>query len=212
MHRTIIIGSPRPDGRCAHLARELFEACVDECPQDGLSVISVASVEVAPCMGCDACRATQEVPDRDDEAEADDLLMPALSIVESDAALHRCAIEDDMAAVREHLDAADELIVVTPVYFASAPAQLKALFDRLQPYFWSDARTFEKRPVTVHVVGEGGDPHGYGPLLGTLRSALSCAGFRVERCLDWVGKITAEGEIVADAEETVFAEEAEVVS
>ena len=134
--------------------------------------------------------------------------MPVPSIAESDAAMHRCVIEDDMAAVREHMDAADELIVVTPVYFASVPAQLKALLDRLQPYFYSDARSFEKRPATVHVVGEGGDPHGYKPLLGTLRSALSCAGFRIERCLDWVGRITAEGEITADADETVFDEEA----
>ena len=208
MHRTIVIGSPRTDGRCAYLARELFEACVEECPQDGLSIISVASVDVAPCTGCDACRAAQEVPPREDEDEPEDLLVLAPSIAESDAALHRCVIEDDMADVREHLDAADELIVVTPVYFASAPAQLKALLDRLQPYFWSNARTFEKRPTTVHVVGEGGDPHGYEPLMGTLRSALSCAGFRLERCLDWVGKMTAEGEITADADETVFDEEA----
>lgn len=208
MHRTIVIGSPRTSGRCAHLARELFEACVEECPEDGLSVISVASVDVAPCTGCDACRAEQAVPEGEDDVDAEDLLVPAPTIAESDAALHRCVIEDDMAAVREHLDAADELIIVTPVYFASVPAQLKALTDRLQPYFWSNAREFEKRPATVHVVGEGGDPHGYEPLLGALRSPLAVAGFRIERCLDWVGKITAEGEITADAEETVFDEEA----
>ena len=207
MHRTIIIGSPRTDGRCACLARELFEACVEECPEDGLSVISVASVDVAPCTGCDGCRAEQEVPARAEEDEPEDLLVPVPPIAESDAAMHRCVIEDDMAAVREHMDAADELIVVTPVYFASVPAQLKALLDRLQPYFYSDTRNFEKRPATVHVVGEGGDPHGYEPLLGTLRSALSCAGFRLERCLDWVGKINVDGEITADADETVFGEE-----
>lgn len=210
MHRVILIGSPRVEGRCAHLAQELFDACVEECPEDGLSVISVASVEVAPCTGCEACAVAQEVPVRaDDEGEDfDELLAPVASIAASDAARHRCVIGDDMVAVREHLDAADELVVVTPVYFASVPAQLKALLDRLQPYFHSDARTFPKRPATVHVVGEGGDPHGYEPLLGTLRSALSCAGFHMERCLDWVGRITAEGEITADAEETVFAEEA----
>ena len=35
-----------------------------------------------------------------------------------------------MDEVRKHLDAADELIVVCPVYFAGAPAQMKALLDR----------------------------------------------------------------------------------
>ncbi len=208
MHRVILIGSPRTDGRCASLARELFEACVEECPEDGLSVISVASVDVAPCTGCGACTEAQEPVAATDGDEVDEPLEPAPSIRRSDAARHLCAIDDDMAEVRRHLDAADELIVVTPVYFACVPAQLKALLDRLQPYYCSDARTFEKRPATVHVVGEGGDPHGHGPLLGTLRSALSCAGFHIERELDWVGKITVEGEIVADAEETLFDEEA----
>lgn len=204
MHRVILIGSPRTDGRCASLARELFEACVEECPEDGLSVISVASVDVAPCTGCEACAKAREAVALSDDEDVDDLLVPAPSVVQSDAAQHPCVIEDDMAEVRKHLDAADELIVVTPVYFACVPAQMKALIDRFQPYFHSDVRTFPKRPATVHVVGEGGDPHGYEPLLGTLRSALSCAGFRMERALDWVGKITEEGEIVAEAEETVF--------
>ena len=206
MRRVILIGSPRANGRCAALARELFDACVDECPEDSLSVISVASVEVAPCVGCDACAEVQEVPAPADEEELDDLLQPAASIAQSDAPCHRCVIDDDMAEVREHLDAADELIVVTPVYFACVPAQFKALLDRLQPYYYSDAREFPKRPVTVHVVGEGGDPHGFAPLLGTLRSALSCAGFRLERALDWVGKITVDGEITADADEDLFDE------
>ncbi len=206
MRRVILIGSPRANGRCAALARELFDACVDECPEDSLSVISVASVEVAPCVGCDACAEVQEASALADEEELDDLLQPTASIAQSDAPRHRCVIDDDMAEVREHLDAADELIVVTPVYFACVPAQLKALLDRLQPYYYSDAREFPKRPVTVHVVGEGGDPHGFAPLLGTLRSALSCAGFRLDRVLDWVGRITAEGEITADADEELFDE------
>lgn len=208
MHRTILVGSPRTGGRSAALARELFDACVEECPDDGLSVISVASVEVAPCIGCDACREAQPPVEAEEGELVDGLLPPSPSIAESDAARHRCAIADEMAEVRKHLDAADELIVVSPVYFASAPAQLKALLDRLQPYYYSNAREQAKRPATVHVVGEGGDPHGFEPLLGTLRSALSCAGFHLERCLDWVGKMTPEGEITAEAEETLFDGEA----
>ena len=106
-----------------------------------------------------------------------------------------------MAEVRKHLDAADELIVVSPVYFASVPAQFKCLLDRLQPYFRSDVRTRVKRPLILHVVGEGGDPHGYDPLVGTVMSAFSVAGFQLESIFDWVGKISAEGEILGDPEE-----------
>lgn len=206
MRRVILIGSPRANGRSAALARELFDACVEECPEDGLSVISVASVDVAPCTGCESCAIAREVPQPADEEEFDDLLAPTAAVAQSDATQHACVIEDDMAEVREHLDAADELIVVTPVYFACVPAQMKALLDRLQPYFYSDVRSHPKRPATVHVVGDGGDPHGHEPLLGTLRSALVVAGFRIERVLDWVGRINADGEITAEAEETVFDE------
>ena len=123
----------------------------------------------------------------------------------AEEACRRCVIDDDMAEVYELIDAADELVVVSPVYFAGAPAQLKALLDRLQPYFWTDARHGRKRPATLHVVGEGGDPHGFEPLVGVVRSSLSCAGFALERVLDWVGRIDEDGVITAEAVEHALA-------
>lgn len=199
MHRVILAGSPRSAGRSAALADALFNACIDECPEDGVSIVSVASTPVEPCVGCDACRAVSEEPLF--TFQEGDPLLPVETVVASEAPFHHCVIDDDMAEVRKHLDAADELIVVAPVYFASVPAQLKALLDRLQPYFWTNLRTYPKRSAVVHVVGEGGDPHGFEPMIGTLRSALSVAGFRIETVLDWVGKIDTAGEILADAEE-----------
>lgn len=194
MNRLIIVGSPRDNGRCAHLAELLFEACIDECPNDELALAPVSTLDIAPCAGCDACRPL--APARSgSNAEA------AGKPGQADAEAPCCAFEDDMAEVYELLDAADELIVVSPVYFAGPPAQLKALLDRLQPYFWTDARTHAKRPATLHVVGEGGDPHGFDPLVGIVRSALSCAGFGLERVLDWVGRIDENGEITAEAVE-----------
>ena len=109
-----------------------------------------------------------------------------------------------MVQVRELIDDAEELIVVSPVYFSGAPSQMKALLDRLQPYFWAGARHGEKRPATLHIVGEGGDPHGYGALVGEVRSALSCACFSLTRVLDWVGRIDEAGEISGEADELVL--------
>ena len=113
----------------------------------------------------------------------------------------RCIIDDDMQELYPLIDDADELIIVAPVFFAGASSQLKALLDRFQPYFWTDARHGAPRPATLHIIGEGNDPFGYAPLIGTVRSALSVAGFRLERILDWVGKIDGSGEIIADADE-----------
>ncbi len=191
MNRLIIVGSPRIDGRSAHLADLLFESCIDECPDDELALAPVSTLAIEPCQGCDACKALAALAAGGEEAEDG----------QADEAPRRCVIDDDMAEVYELIDAADELVVVSPVYFAGAPAQLKALLDRLQPYFWTDERHREKRPATLHVVGEGGDPHGFEPLVGVVRSSLSCAGFALERVLDWVGRIDEEGEITAEAVE-----------
>ena len=56
MHRLILAGSPRANGRTAALADELFNACIEECPEDGVSIVAVSSVAVAGCNGCDGCR------------------------------------------------------------------------------------------------------------------------------------------------------------
>ena len=191
MNRLIIVGSPRIDGRSAHLADLLFESCIDECPDDELALAPVSTLAIEPCQGCDACKALAARAAGGEAAEDG----------QTDEAPRRCVIDDDMAEVYELIDAADELVVVSPVYLAGAPAQLKALLDRLQPYFWTDERHREKRPATLHVVGEGGDPHGFEPLVGVVRSSLSCAGFALERVLDWVGRIDEEGEITAEAVE-----------
>lgn len=153
MHRVILHGSCRADGRSAALADELFNACIEECPEDGVSIVSVSSTEVRPCIGCDECRAVAEEPIH--VFEEGDPLLPQETVAESGALFHHCIIDDDMNEVRKHLDAADELIVVCPVYFASVPAQMKALLDRLQPYYFTDLRTRPKRPAVIHVVGAG---------------------------------------------------------
>lgn len=198
MHRLILAGSPRSNGRTAALADELFNACIEECPEDGVSIVAVSSVQVGGCIGCNACKCEGEPPA---PLEDGDPLSPCAEICNSTAPLHQCVIADDMAEVRKHLDAADELVVVCPVYFAGAPAQFKALLDRLQPYFWSDVRRGELRPCVLHLVGEGHDPYGFEPLIQTLSSAVYVAGFHLELVLDWVGKIEPDGEIVAEADE-----------
>lgn len=166
----------------------LFETCIEECPDDELALAPVSTLDVGGCTGCDACRDNiAKLAELGEEAIDDDFAP--------------CVIDDDMQEIYELIDSADEITVVSPVYFAGPPSQLKALLDRLQPYYWTNARVEEKRPAVLHVVGEGGDPHGFDPLVGCVRSAAAVAGFRLERVLDWVGKIDESGEIVDEADE-----------
>ena len=176
MKRLIIVGSPRSNGRSAHLAEMLFEACIDECPDDEVSLAPVSELAISACVGCDGCKNSEG---------------------------HVCVFEDDMDEIREILDESDELIVVSPVYFSGAPAPMKALLDRLQPYFWTWEAGGNRRPMTLHIIGEGAGPNGYDALIDEVRAAGAVAGFRLDRIVDWVGKIDADGQIMAEGEEYV---------
>ena len=203
VNRIIIMGSPKSNGRSAHLAEMLFEACIDECPEDELFLVPVSELDIAPCIGCEACRAKASAPD---EPASEETVEGAAAEGErpddeTPDYPHCPRFDDDMQDVYPLLPEADELIVVSPVYFSGAPSSLKALLDRMQPHFWADSRKAPKRPATLHVVGEGGDPHGYDALVSEVRSSLACVGFRLERVLDWVGKIAADGEIEDEATE-----------
>ena len=195
MKRVIIVGSPRSNGRSAHVAEMLFEAHIDERPEDELFLVPVSEIEVGPCIGCNACRNTMPVTFKDDAGE------------EVTDQRHRCIFDDDMQTLYDLIDEADEITVVSPVYFSGAPAQMKCVLDRLQPYFWRrlEQRAAgplpEKRPLTLHVLGEGGDPHGFDALASEVKSAFATADFRLERIFDWIGKVSEDGEITAEARE-----------
>ncbi len=229
MERLIIAGSSRAKGRSVALAAEIFDACVEDCPDDGATIVPLAMLSIAPCTGCDMCAyipdATHGVqPQSKSKKEPDAIHAETLGdkvASSKQKSMSRtqntvvktapCSIHDDMSDLFELLDAADELIVVSPVYFSGPPAQFKALLDRLQPYFWArrsmrehGMRFPKKRPLTLHVVGEGGDPHGFDPLVGIVRSAFACVGFRLAAVYDWVGSIDTSGIITDDARDVTM--------
>ncbi|MCL1799404.1 MAG: flavodoxin family protein [Eggerthellaceae bacterium] len=186
--RLIIAASPRRSGRCSRLAERLAaspDVTHSEAAQpvvgslaaqpaaaqpatggQGLRVVTVHLSEqrIAPCDACDRCR---------DEG--------------------RCVIDDDMQALYALLDEASDLRVVAPVYFAGPPAQYKALLDRLQAYYhsWAAGRAAGKQaakhPLRLFVIGDGGDLHGFEPLVTCTRSAFAVAGFRLEEVYSGVG-------------------------
>lgn len=174
--RLIISGSPRARGRSAGVAEAVRFAFEKADAADEVTLVSLADVRISPCTGCETCarnRGSNQL---------------------------YCIISDDMLRVREQLNACDELVLVSPVFFAGAPSQLKAFFDRLQPYFYANWRAKPKRPASLYVVGEGGDPHGFGPLVGEARSALAVAGFSLETVHNWVGLVSADGALLGGAE------------
>lgn len=160
--KLIVCGSPRKAGRSNHIANALFEQYANA--GDEVELFLLAEHPIAPCTACDACEKT-----------------------------YTCIIDDDMQLLYPLLDETDDLILVSPVYFSGPPAQFKAVLDRFQPYFWKAyapegrAARRAKRPVTLYVIGQGGDPHGFDPLIGCVRSATAVAGFSLECVYNCVG-------------------------
>lgn len=215
MNRLIIAGSPRIDGRSARLANLLFEACIDECPEDELAFVPVSEVNVSGCTGCGACMRLACGEKLEGDEPEDEQENPSQQKSKQAAQFdhpRRCVIDDDMSDIYELIDEAEELTIVSPVYFSGPPSQLKALLDRLQPYYAATAteraaakaegRSFKTavKPAVLHVVGDGSDPHGFAALVSIVTSALAVAGYKLETVLDWVGKIDKDGEILEEAD------------
>lgn len=84
-------------------------------PADTVTWVDTFALEPRPCRDCGFCRT------------------------------HRGCVQPDLAAFYPLLEEADRLIVATPVYNRSFSAPLKALIDRLQPY-WSARFVRGERP------------------------------------------------------------------
>lgn len=181
----VLNASPQRQGTCGSLARlvasrlRFDSACVQELADDGQQqaeglFLQLADFQIAGCRGCNACASTPN---------------------------HVCVISDDMDELMGLLAEASSLTVVCPVYFAGPPSQAKAFLDRLQPHFWKETRKAPKRPATLYVVGQGGDPHGFEPLVTIFRSALAVAGFSLTAVHSCIGVSPADLSAYLDEEE-----------
>lgn len=95
-----ILGSPRPNGNSAMLAREVLDRLAAQGVQ--ISVFELNRLNFKGCQGCDACKT---------KAEA-------------------CVIEDDFTPIYEAVRQAEAVLVASPVYFGDLSGQLKCFFDR----------------------------------------------------------------------------------
>jgi multimeric flavodoxin WrbA len=145
-------------------SERLLDACLEGAAGAGAAVFKLPVVEygIAPCRGCNACSLTGE-----------------------------CVVHDRMREVYALLDSAAVVVVSTPVFFATVPAVLKALYDRCQPYW---ARRYDlglpapvKRPGALLVVRAGGDPYGHECAVRTTKSVFAVVG------LDMVEPLVVEG-------------------
>ena len=155
--KLFICTSPRTYGKSAELTKLLAKREGEDTHAQEIKTFFLSEHFIEGCTACDQCK--------------DDF---------------SCIINDDMQLLYPLLDEADEIVIVSAVFFAGPPSQYKALLDRLQPYFWKhlNEQVRKKRPAKLFVIGEGGDPHGFSPLVISTRSALAVAGFSLDAVYD----------------------------
>ena len=99
-----LLGSPRPNGNTATLAKA-FNETAEEMGADVKSFM-LNKLDFKGCQACDACKTKS----------------------------NKCVLKDDLAEVLETVENTDILVLATPIYFAEVTAQLKTFVDRCYSY------------------------------------------------------------------------------
>ncbi|MDR0501336.1 MAG: flavodoxin family protein [Coriobacteriales bacterium] len=179
----LICGSPR-----SHASEYLLNLIAKGAEEAGAQTkrFCLSQKHVNPCNGCNACSKT------------------GICVLASEHnstynsthnnkhnSTHNSKLMDDYPELLRLMEQADALALVAPLYFAGPSAQLKALLDRMQPY-WAKHYVLGvppriKRPAQLFITGGGGDKHGYDPLVTITKSALAVAGFGIEKVHNFVG-------------------------
>lgn len=162
MNAPLVLGIAGSPRRHGNSERLLDEALAGAA-EAGARTRKLVAIEqrISPCTGCNACSRTGE-----------------------------CVLRDGMMAVEKAIDEADAILVASPVFFATVPAALKLLFDRMQPC-WARVHVLgrprpARRPGGVLLVRGGGDPYGLVGAEHAVRSVLAVLG------IDVLGQVSAE--------------------
>ena len=153
MKIVMLTGSPHSNGTTALLADE-FCAGASESGHEILR-FNTASLKIEACLGCDHCRILSG----------------------------SCVHEDDMSRIYPHLQEAQILVLVTPLYYFGMTAQLKRAVDR----FYAVNPALRTQVKKVYLISAGADQDSWA------MEALMAHYRTICRYLNW----EASGEILA---------------
>ena len=108
MKVVILLGSPRPEGNSATLAK-IFNEAAEELGAN-VQIFGLNKLTYRGCQACETCKTK----------------------------LDRCVLKDDLAQVLDAIRDTDVLVLATPVYFGDIPGQMKMFIDRCFSYLVPD--------------------------------------------------------------------------
>ena len=153
MRILVLTGSPHSNGTTALLADE-FRAGAIEAGHD-IMQFDTAKMRIEACLGCDHCR-----------------------IISGS-----CVHEDDMVRLYPHLQEAEAVVLVTPLYYFGMTAQLKRAVDR----FYAINSALRASSKRLYLISAGADSDEWA------MEALYAHYRTISRYLNW----EAAGEVLA---------------
>ena len=154
-----VLGSPRPQGNSAGLARQ-FLAAARELGAE-VQEYQLNKLNFQGCQGCRTCKTKSEA----------------------------CILEDDLAPVLAAIKAADLLVLASPVYFGELTGQMKLFFDRTYSYLNPDfsSRVPAGKPAVLVLAQANPDPAQFADIFPRYERWLKLYGFEPVRLLRAVG-------------------------
>lgn len=130
----ILNGSPRKNGNTAYLIGKLIEGLREEKPDAQIETVRLASLKIAPCRACDACRGEDRLG-------------------------QYCVFRDDMAGLYDKVVKADAVVIASPIYWFSVTAQTKLFMDRLYGLWLERTHAFRGKTFAAIMVYGDADPY-----------------------------------------------------
>lgn len=153
----VVNGSPRANGNSSYLTGKLLEGIRDADAGAPVEVVNLRVLTVGPCRGCDGCR-------REGRGGA------------------YCVLKDDMAGLYPKVVGCRALVLISPIYWFSVTAQMKAFIDRLYGLDLGRTHSLVGKPVGIVLVYADKDPYisGAANALRTLEDSFKWTGSLVK--------------------------------
>jgi multimeric flavodoxin WrbA len=129
----VVMASPRPKGNSSVLAAEAARGAAAAGAE--VTEVRLADLKFGPCHACDACRK---------------------------AGAKGCVQDDDLKALRGAIEAADALLIASPVYWFTMSAQAKTFMDRLYVFGAGSYRALKGKRVGIILTSGDADLMGSG--------------------------------------------------
>lgn len=161
-----VLGSPRPQGNSAGLARRFLAAAREQGAE--VQEYQLNKMNFQGCQGCLSCKT---------ESEA-------------------CILEDDLAPVLAAIKTADILVLASPVYYGDLIGQLKCFFDRTYSFFNPDfsSRVPAGKQAVLILAQANPDPDQFFDIFPRYKRWLKLYGFEPIHLLRAVG-VRDQGDI-----------------